>query len=400
MKWIKSYTKFKERINEKVIYNNNSIKFMTETQVNKALKSLDVESKPQDVINWVKTTLLNPKSDSFLLRLPVEEMKTSGGVGGTFLPKGYHGISTPLDATHNADSGDLSYYQFMDAVFNSQFGLLSDPDDIKNKEANISGQVNNPQACGLFWIKGLFDKKFPSNKVPYLIVKYMVETIRTRVGKKIKFSAVVEDEFLAEFQPRIGGEKDIKVDDEKIPPGFFKEEGVNTNVPELKQILVKCGGRDLYKKGMLPADEEKLLLPIAQKKRLSFYNWFIATVYPSFTQITNDLDESSVTEFLKIQGVDTESGKVVYKVGDEVIYLRKDKNIEEWNKLSDNDKENLDKNPASDIVNRGKVTEVDGENIKIEYKPGEFVTKTDDQVVKKIEVTKKEKTETEEKEEN
>ena len=84
MKWIKSYTKFKQRINEKVIYNNNSIKFMTETQVNKALKSLDVESKPQDVINWVKTTLLNPKSDSFLLRLPVEEMKTSGGVGGTF----------------------------------------------------------------------------------------------------------------------------------------------------------------------------------------------------------------------------------------------------------------------------------------------------------------------------
>ena len=157
---------------------------------------------------------------------------------------------------------------------------------------------------------------------------------------------------------------------------------------------------NLYKKDMLPADEKKILLPIAQKKRLAFYNWFTGTVYSTITQVLNEINESDVTKSLKDQGIDTDSGKIVYKVDDKVVYLKKDKTIEEWNKLKDFQKQNLKESPASDIVATGKVTEVEGDNIKIEYKEGEFANKTSDEIIKKIKESEEEEPKEVKEEEN
>ena len=77
-----------------------------------------------------------------------------------------------------------------------------------------------------------------------------------------------------------------------------------------------------------------------------------------------------------------------------VVYLRKDKNIEDWNKLSDVEKESLDKKPTSEIVGRGTVTEVKGDEIKIEYSPDKFATKKMSEIIE-VEETKKDDKETE-----
>lgn len=397
MKYLRSYTNFRnQKIDEKVIFNDNTIKLIIEKQLGKALKNLDANCKPKDVIEWIKSTLLNTKSDSFLLRLPVEEMKVSGGVGGSFLPKGYHGISTPVDIKHELDSGDRNYYEFMFSIFDPQYGLLSDPIDIKSTDINFTGQKNRADYCGLFWLKKVFDKKFGQNQMPYQIVSYMIKTIRNSVSKKIKYSKnISSEEFSEEFQPRINTSDENKdtqpntesttIENEKLAPGFFKTETATVIMPDLKQILVKCGGRDLYKKGMLHPEEVKTFAPIAQKKRLSFYNWFIQSVYPSFTQALNELKESDIDASLKNLGVDTKSGKIVYQVGDNVVYLKKDKTIEDWNKIEDTQKQNLEEAPASNVVSTGKVTEVEGDNIKIEYQSGEFTNKTSEEIIKKIE---------------
>jgi hypothetical protein len=397
MKYLKSYKRFKNtnKFNESVVFSVKTISSIVTPQVNKAIESLG-DVKPDSVIKWVKSTLMNPKSGTFLLKNMIEELKANG----SFLPKGYSGSSSESVATQ-FDYNDLNYYRFIQGVFDSEYGVLADPDDIKNNKVNFMGEKNLPTNCGLFFIQQIFQKKFGNDKVPYMVVEYCIKRIRKDVAQRIKYvSDNKRPDFIDEFQPRAGGEKDIKVEDEKIPPGCFKEEGPTSNIPELKQILIKCGGRDIYKKDISPADEKKILLPIAQKKRLAFYNWFTGTVYSTITKVLNEINESDVTESLKNQGIDTDSGKIVYKVDDKVVYLRKDKTIEEWNKLKDFQKQNLKESPASDIVSTGKVTEVEGDNIKIEYKEGEFTNKTSDEIIKKIKESEKEEEPKEVKEED
>ena len=397
MKYLKSYKRFKNtnKFNESVVFSVKTISSIVTPQVNKAIESLG-GVKPDSVIKWIKSTIMNPKSGTFLLKNMIEELKANG----SFLPKGYSGSSSESVATQ-FDYNDLNYYRFMQGVFDSEYGVLADPDDIKNNKVNFIGQKNIPTDCGLFFIQQIFQKKFGNDKVPYMVVEYCIKRIRKDVAQRIKYvSDSKRPDFIDEFQPRAGGEQDVKVENEKIPTGCFKEEGPTSTIPELKQILIKCGGRDLYKKDMLPADEKKILLPIAQKKRLAFYNWFTGTVYSTITQVLNEINESDVTKSLKDQGIDTDSGKIVYKVDDKVVYLKKDKTIEEWNKLKDFQKQNLKESPASDIVATGKVTEVEGDNIKIEYKEGEFANKTSDEIIKKIKESEEEEPKEVKEEEN
>ena len=397
MKYLKSYKRFKNtnKFNESVVFSVKTISSIVTPQVNKAIESLG-DVKPDSVIKWIKSTIMNPKSGTFLLKNMIEELKANG----SFLPKGYSGSSSESVATQ-FDYNDLNYYRFMQGVFDSEYGVLADPDDIKNNKVNFIGKKNIHTNCGLFFIQQIFQKKFGNDKVPYMVVEYCIKRIRKDVAQRIKYvSDSKRQDFIDEFQPRAGGEQDVKVENEKIPTGCFKEEGPTSTIPELKQILIKCGGRDLYKKDMLPADEKKILLPIAQKKRLAFYNWFTGTVYSTITQVLNEINESDVTKSLKDQGIDTDSGKIVYKVDDKVVYLKKDKTIEEWNKLKDFQKQNLKESPASDIVATGKVTEVEGDNIKIEYKEGEFANKTSDEIIKKIKESEEEEPKEVKEEEN
>lgn len=385
MKYLQTYQIFKlNRIDEGIVFNVLTIQNIVKSPTIEALKSLSVDATPQDVISWIKSTILSTKSDTFLVKKMIEELRVNGGVGGSFLPKGYHGVSSAIDATQ-FDYADTTYYKFMQGVFDSEFGVFADQDDIKNRTVNFTGQKNDPTHCGLFFIQQLFQKKFGNNKVPYAVAEYCIKQVRKSVAQKIKYiQESKRPDFIDDFQPRIGGEEKFEVKDEKIPPGCFKQEAAVVNVPELKQILIKCGGRDLYKNGMSAADESKILKPIAQKKRLAFYNYFTTQVYSQFNAALNELQDEDVTKYLEESGIDAQSGKQTYKVDDEVVYLRKDKTIDDWNGLKDFQQDKLDEEPASKIVGVGNITEVEGDNIKIEYKSGEFVNKSSDDIIRKI----------------
>ncbi len=412
MKWIKSYTKFRyNKINEEIIFTEFTFKAIIETQFTKALESLSIDCKPEDVINWAKKTIFSTKSDSFILRLPIEELRASGGKGGSFLkPNYYNQPWRKTDEIAYSDCEDRTYYTMMERIFSKGGGLFADPNEAFDDKIE----------CGLLYVKKVFANKFKSNPMPYEVIKYMMKSIRSSVAKDIKLPDKNIISFGANFSK--GGPRLMEDDFHSLGhinnkkwktntewEGFFIDETPTAIIPELKKLLISCGGRGLFKPEMInvhikngprgPAEKYEFLPawkavyePIIKKKRTAFYNWFTTKVYGHFDASVEKIGTDTVTKYLQQIKIDS-SGKVKFEVGDKVVYLRKDKTIEEWNKLSDSDKENLDKKPASEIIGRGEVTKVQDKDIKIEYKPGEFVTKTSDQLIKKIEV------ETEEKEE-
>ena len=72
------------------------------------------------------------------------------------------------------------------------------------------------------------------------------------------------------------------------------------------------------------------------------------------------------------------------------ILYNEAKKLDETLLFKDFQKQNLKESPASDIVTTGKITEVEGDNIKIEYKEGEFANKTSDEIIKKIKESEEE----------
>jgi hypothetical protein len=82
---------------------------------------------------------------------------------------------------------------------------------------------------------------------------------------------------------------------------------------------------------------------------------------------------------------------VEYNDGDEVIYLKQDKTIDQWNSLSDEDKKNPAEGKASEVVAVGKIQKKDGDNFTIEYgDEGKTTDKTSNEIVSKNQVDKNE----------
>ena len=409
MKWIKSYTKFKsDSILESVVFSENTYKTIINTQFSKSLESLPDDCKPEDIIKWLKEGLLSTKSELFLLRPAIEELKASGGKGGSFLKPGYYNQpSRKADNIPLEDCEDLPHYSFMEGIFSKGGGLFADPNEFFDKK----------EECGLIYVKPLMSKKFGSNRIPYEVVKYIMKSVRQSVARKLK----IPDKNLINFSDSSKGGPGLMRDsfttyNHKSPDtykglwrGFFKDESATPYIPELKKLLISCGGRDLFKPemvnpkdiktpgGQMSVEYEYLPTwksdyePIIKKKRSAFYNWFTTKVYGLVSSAVSDIDSGKVKkhlESLKITSVPK------YDVGTKVVYLRKDKNIEDWNKLSDVEKESLDKKPTSEIVGRGTVTEVKGDEIKIEYSPDKFATKKMSEIIE-VEETKKDDKETE-----
>ena len=109
MKYLKSYKRFKNtnKFNESVVFSVKTISSIVTPQVNKAIESLG-DVKPDSVIKWIKSTIMNPKSGTFLLKNMIEELKANG----SFLSKGYSGSSSESVATQ-FDYNDLNYYRFI-----------------------------------------------------------------------------------------------------------------------------------------------------------------------------------------------------------------------------------------------------------------------------------------------
>ena len=74
--------------------------------------------------------------------------------------------------------------------------------------------------------------------------------------------------------------------------------------------------------------------------------------------------------------------KVEYKENDEVIYLLKDKTKEEWDKLTPEEKEKANEEPALSIVGINKISKIDGDNFKLLDKDGKpTIDKTSAEII-------------------
>lgn len=398
MKWIKSYTNFKfDRVNENIIFTEFTHKTIIDTQFKKALESLSIDCKPEDVVNWAKKTIFSTKSDSFILRLPIEELRASGGKGGSFLkPNYYNQPNKKPDEIAYRDCEDISYYFMMEDFFSKGGGLFADPVEAFDEQ----------KRCALLYVKQLFDNKFKSNRMPYEIIKFMMKRIRKSVATEIK----LPDKNVVGFRndskggPRIMGDNFHQLPHPNRPEwkestewdGFFKDDSPTAIIPELKKLLISCGGRGLFKPEMIKAtldskgrisyeylpEWKEVYEPIMKKKRTAFYNWFTKTIYDHFINSVKKIKLDTVLKHLEQIKIDLKGSK--FDVGDDVVYLRKDKTIEDYKALDKEQSKDIENKPTSEIVGSGKITKISDDNFTIEYKPGKVVIKPRNMIISKV----------------
>lgn len=83
-----------------------------------------------------------------------------------------------------------------------------------------------------------------------------------------------------------------------------------------------------------------------------------------------------------------------YQAGDIVVYIYKDKTIDDWNALTDEQKANLEEAPASDIVNVKKIEKIEGDKVYFKDQAGNDFTKNLSDIVQKQTPTEETTTET------
>lgn len=79
-----------------------------------------------------------------------------------------------------------------------------------------------------------------------------------------------------------------------------------------------------------------------------------------------------------------------YAVGDNVIYLLKDKKKEDWDKLTPEQKKLPNEAPANTLVGVKKINKIEGDNVTFVDKDNKPFTKTKDEIISKAEDTQSE----------
>ncbi len=60
--------------------------------------------------------------------------------------------------------------------------------------------------------------------------------------------------------------------------------------------------------------------------------------------------------------------------------------MDDWDKISDEDKENLESEITKEVVAQGKIKSINDDNIEIEFgEEGKTTTKTKSEIIKKVE---------------
>lgn len=72
-----------------------------------------------------------------------------------------------------------------------------------------------------------------------------------------------------------------------------------------------------------------------------------------------------------------------YKIGDKVIYLRDGKTMDDWEKLSDEDRKKLDKRPASKIVGVKEILKIEKDTFYFKDKDDKEFTKDKKDIIQK-----------------
>jgi len=343
MSFIKKFESFKNsRIDEAVGYGPMAIPGLIALTFKPALDKLGQNPNVEEILQWIGKELLSPGSSSFLFK-PILDEVANPGTGKWNKPGGVSG-----DAHYYMDS---SYIAAM-AMFSEKSSLLGE------KEENVANS-------GLEEMQKLCSEKFKDNKLPWTVIRYCLVKARQLVAAEIKYLPYEQRSKNSGFAL-----KDKKIES-KVPLGCFIDEAPSKHLPELKKVLIECGGRDL-------GEDKNALKELAKKKKAAFLTYFKG-VLNKFSPALKKITEQEISEFLKKNKIGSGEG---YKEGEEVIYLRRGKTMDDWKNLPDKDKESLG-DSTKEIVGSGKITAIDGDSYTIEFKKGEKTVKSKSEIVKK-----------------
>jgi len=197
-------------------------------------------------------------------------------------------------------------------------------------------------------------KAFGNNLQPLDVITYYMERIRNRAIKDYKFA----------------GGPDLKV-------------GVVVTLDPKKKIIDLADTTHLpdFKKVLKAATDDK-------KKRDVTIAWVEKTLLPRLEKYATEVTDEEVTAFLKTKGIEP-TGKVEYKAGDELVYLRDGSEKSEWDALTDDQKKNITEKPASEITNIKPVDRVEGDKfIFTNVSTGKEFTKTAADILMKTDTSK------------
>lgn len=106
-------------------------------------------------------------------------------------------------------------------------------------------------------------------------------------------------------------------------------------------------------------------------------------------EIKKLFDELKKKSGVKTTGMDYEKLKVLFDEKKPVIYLLKGKTIEDWNKLSDEQKKEIDKAPANTVAAKNVIDSLDdknlGDSVKFKTSDGKTATKSYSQIIGAVE---------------
>jgi len=258
-------------------------------------------------------------------------------------------------------------------------------------------------------IEDEFSKKYINNPIPFKLVKYIITRVRKEVADEMKvppikclLNPVETDDFNKEFLYRTEETlKNIPEELKNVPFQCFRSNSGSKYLPTLSKKLIACGGRDLRPEGqesnILYGPEGVVLRQkykvVAEKKKLAFLNWVKSDLIPLYTQKLNQISESDLEEYMSKNKI---KETATYEVGDRVVYLRKDKTIEDWKKIPDDD----DGSARKEVALEGDITEVKEDELKIKTESGDIIAKNTSQIVKKIEKDEEEEEKEVQEEEN
>jgi len=191
-------------------------------------------------------------------------------------------------------------------------------------------------------------KVFGKNLAPIETIKYYFITCRNRAIKDYKYA---------------GGPDAGKVDQDKIN----KDINDKTHLPDFKNLLKGANG------------DEKKMKDITIK-------WVEGTLIPRIIKYIQEIKKEDIDEYLKSKNIKTEVA-TEYKVGDTVIYKRRDFNQTAWDAISDDEKKKTNEGKVKDLVDKEqigilKITKIEGNNVTFKGTQGDINKTLDDILIK------------------
>jgi hypothetical protein len=248
-------------------------------------------------------------------------------------------------------------------------------EDIK-KQANINLQLDA--------IKQSEEEKKNKNVKPEDAAKIEKEKDSTEEEKKESLFNYSYIDKIFEAEEKVS--KDLLTKKKGLIDQIIKK-NTDLALQEMEDILKKYGG----------SSANPALASIIKSKKSQFEIDVLTAQIRELEKSGDDVKEFTKQRDEKVKASEQEletglnTKPVEYNDGDEVVYLKQDKTIDQWNSLSDEDKKNPSEGKASEIVAVGKIQKKDGDKFTIEYgDEGKTTDKTSSEIVSKNQIDKNE----------